>query len=146
MGIETAYFRHVTDEPVRGRCENVAATEESAWRGGLLQGQVHDDNCWAMGGYGGHAGAFGTIRDVLQFARALYPIGERGGFLTSLTLKAAWSPVLHPPGCSRTLGWDMPSGQEPSAGRYFSSKSVGHLGFTGTSLWIDPEAGLAVRF
>lgn len=150
MGLETAFFRHVVDEPVRGRREEIAATEESPWRGGLLQGQVHDDNCWAMGGYGGHAGAFGTVRDVLQFARVLYPAwplrGSAGasGFLSRETLRAAWTPVTEPKGCSRTLGWDMPSGDEPAAGRFFSSSSVGHLGYTGTSLWIDPEAGLAV--
>lgn len=150
MGLETAFFRHVSDEPVRGRRESIAATEESPWRGGLLQGQVHDDNCWAMGGYAGHAGAFGTVRDVLQFARALYPSYPSrwstgvGGFLSRETLRAVWTPVTQPWGCSRTLGWDTPSGEESSAGRGFSPGSVGHLGFTGTSLWIDPEAGLAV--
>lgn len=150
MGLETAFFRHVMDEPVRGRREEVAATEESPWRGGLLQGQVHDDNCWSMGGYAGHAGAFGTVRDVLQFARALYPAslsarsGGVGGFLSRETLRASWTPVTEPAGCSRTLGWDTPSGDEPSAGRLFSRLSAGHLGYTGTSLWVDPEAGLAV--
>jgi CubicO group peptidase (beta-lactamase class C family) len=145
MGLETAFFAHVDDDPVRGRREDVAATEESAWRGGMLQGQVHDDNCWSMGGYAGHAGAFGTVRDVLQFARALYPgLSGQAGFLSKETLHAVWTRVPLPPGCSRTLGWDTPSGDEPSAGRYFSKKSVGHLGYTGTSLWIDPEAGLAV--
>jgi CubicO group peptidase (beta-lactamase class C family) len=150
MGLETAFFRHVVDEPVRGRREDIAATEESPWRGGLLQGQVHDDNCWAMGGYAGHAGAFGTVRDVLQFARALYPAWPSrgsaglGGFLSRGTLREAWTPVSQPPGCPRTLGWDTPTGEESSVGRYFSPRTVGHLGFTGTSLWIDLEAGLAV--
>jgi CubicO group peptidase (beta-lactamase class C family) len=153
MGIETAFFRRVTEDPVRARLEQVAATEESPWRGGMLQGQVHDDNCWSMGGYGGHAGAFGSVRDVLHFARALYPawsgthagpVGARRGFLSSPTLRAAWTRVTAPVGCERTLGWDTPSGPDSSAGRYFSAQTVGHLGFTGTSLWIDTRAGLAV--
>jgi CubicO group peptidase (beta-lactamase class C family) len=92
-----------------------------------------------MGGYGGHAGAFGTIRDVLHFARGLMT-----GFLSSPVLDAAWTRVQNPPGCDRTLGWDTPSGPTSSAGGHFSEQSVGHLGFTGTSLWIDPKAQLAV--
>ena len=64
-------------------------------------------------------------------------------FLSRETLRAAWTRVRAPLGCSRTLGWDTPSGELPSVGRFFSRQSVGHLGYTGTSLWIDPEAGLA---
>ena len=66
------------------------------------------------------------------------------GFLSQQVLHALWTRVSEPQGCARTLGWDTPSGESPSAGKYFSSNSVGHLGFTGTSLWIDPDAGLAV--
>jgi CubicO group peptidase (beta-lactamase class C family) len=144
MGLETAFYRAVTADPLSARLEEVAATEECPWRGGVLQGQVHDDNCWSMGGYGGHAGVFGSARDVLQFARALLAGQGHGGFLSRETLRAAWSRVDEPPGCARTLGWDTPSGDEPSAGRLFSSRSVGPMGYTGTSLWVDPEARLAV--
>jgi CubicO group peptidase (beta-lactamase class C family) len=76
---------------------------------------------------------------VLEFARALLT-----GFLSREVLSAAWTRVSEPPSCSRTLGWDTPTGQEPSASSLFSPRSVGHLGFTGTSLWIDPDARLAV--
>jgi CubicO group peptidase (beta-lactamase class C family) len=136
-----AFFKRTDRSIDLGRLPDVAATENSQWRGGVLQGQVHDDNCWAMGGYGGHAGAFGTVEDVLRFARAL-----AAGFLSPTTLKAQWTRVPQPPGCERTLGWDTPSqqGGEPSASTAFSPLSVGHLGFTGTSLWIDPPAGVAV--
>jgi CubicO group peptidase (beta-lactamase class C family) len=140
LGIRGAFFRRVKQPPDQSVLDYVAATEQCAWRGGVLQGQVHDDNCWAMGGYGGHTGAFGTARDVLHFARALM-IGRA---LTDSTLKSVWTQVSCPPGCSRTLGWDTPSGEVSSAGRKFSPYSVGHLGFTGTSLWIDLEAELAV--
>jgi CubicO group peptidase (beta-lactamase class C family) len=139
MGIRGTFYRKVTRAPDEAIKDSVAATENSSWRGGVLQGQVHDDNCWAMGGYGGHAGVFGAARDVLYFSKKLLE-----GFLSPSTLKAIWTRVPMPPGCDRTLGWDTPSGEQSSSGRLFSKNSVGHLGFTGTSLWIDPEAEIAV--
>jgi CubicO group peptidase (beta-lactamase class C family) len=144
MGIEMgegkgAFYRRIDNSPENARLDFVAATEKDSWRGGLLQGQVHDDNCWAMGGYAGHAGAFGRAQDVLQFAARLVM-----GHFSRETLGAMWTRVPQPSGCERTLGWDTPSGAEPSAGRFFSPRSVGHLGYTGTSIWIDPEASLAV--
>ncbi|OFZ56425.1 MAG: hypothetical protein A2428_15755 [Bdellovibrionales bacterium RIFOXYC1_FULL_54_43] len=137
MGVRDAFYRRVNRRAESAVLEQVAATENCPWRG-AIQGQVHDDNCWAMGGYGGHAGAFAKIRDLLQFARSLMT-----GFLSSETRRAAWSRVSSPAGCLRTLGWDTPGAVETSA-RGLSDRSVGHLGFTGTSLWIDPERGLAI--
>lgn len=139
MGLSGAFFRRVRCSVEEGRMESVAATEDCPWRGGVLQGQVHDDNCWSMGGYAGHAGAFGTIEDVLRFARAL-----ANGFISGKVMSQVWSRVSQPPGCERTLGWDTPSGPDSSAGHLFSARTVGHLGFTGTSLWIDLEKGVAV--
>lgn len=139
MGIRGAFYRKVNRGVEKGRLEHVAATESCPWRGGVLQGQVHDDNCWSMGGVAGHAGAFGRAEDVMTFAAGLM-----GGFLSRRTLERAWRRVPRPVDCSRTLGWDTPSGETPSASRKFSPRSVGHLGFTGTSLWMDPEAGMAV--
>ena len=118
--------------------QNVAPTEDCSWRKSVTKGQVHDDNCWAMGGYGGHAGAFGNLRDLLWFARELM-----GGFLSHEILKKMWTPVSQPPNCERTLGWDTPS-QNSMTGKYFSPWSVGHWGFTGTSLWVDLEKQTAV--
>lgn len=137
MGEGGLHYRRVERAPEASILDEAAATEKDEWRG-VLQGQVHDENCWAMGGYGGHAGVFGRAEDVLRVAAALL-----GGFLSPATLRAAWTRVASPVGCERTLGWDTPSGPASSAGRYFSTRSVGHLGFTGTSLWIDPEAGIA---
>jgi CubicO group peptidase (beta-lactamase class C family) len=139
MGIQGAFFRRVKSSAEDAVLGEVAATELCPWRGGVLQGQVHDDNCWVMGGYGGHAGAFGSIRDVLHFAKRLFE-----GFLSPEVLRAVWTRVLKPVGCERTLGWDTPSGDLPAASRLFSPQSVGHLGFSGTSLWIDPVEKLAV--
>ncbi len=142
LGLDGLHFRPVDRPVASARDERVAATEDSAWRGGVLQGQVHDDNCWAMGGVAPHAGAFGTVTDVLGFARALF----EGGFSRE-TLARSWArvaPPVGPAGCERTPGWDTPSGSNPSSGSRFSKRAVGHLGFTGTSLWIDPDARLAV--
>ncbi len=142
MGIQGAKFHHTHLRNFRpgmqGIREEYAATENCPHRGGVLQGQVHDDNCWAMGGFAGHAGAFGQARDVLQFVRELF-----SGFLSPQTLDFMWTRVARPSGCERTPGWDTPSGIS-SAGTKFSGTTVGHLGFTGTSLWIDLEAELAV--
>jgi CubicO group peptidase (beta-lactamase class C family) len=137
---EGPFFVRTDRASFKARLENVAATEDCPWRGSILQGQVHDDNCWAMGGFAGHAGAFGSARDLLIFSKKL--LQDR--WLTPETLNRMWARVTEPPNCDRTLGWDTPSGETPALGRYFSSSSVGHLGFTGTSLWIDPQAGVAV--
>lgn len=138
-GLDALSFFPVDQSASQAVRENVAATEYSEWRGGLLQGQVHDDNCWAMGGVAGHAGVFGRVEDVLRFARAL-----RQGFLGHEILETMWARAAEPAGCERTLGWDTPSRDGSSVGRHFFPGTVGHLGFTGTSLWIDRSAKLAV--
>lgn len=134
------HYRPTRPSP-RDRLQYVA-TENCPWRHEVLQGQVHDDNCWAMGGVGGHAGVFGRVGDVLDFASQLVT----GDFLTTSTKRAMWSRVASPLGCERTLGWDTPSHGPggSSAGKLFSGWTVGHLGFTGTSLWIDLQRQVAI--
>ncbi len=139
LGMAGCRFFKVDRGVEAGRRDEVAATENCPWRGGVLQGQVHDDNCWAMGGYAGHAGMFGTARDLLLFAGGL----AHGQFLSEKTRTQMWARVDQPAGASRTLGWDTPSGDRPAAGKLFSARSVGHLGFTGVSLWLDLDAGVA---
>lgn len=118
-----------------------APTEFDAWRGRLLVGEVHDDNCWALGGASGHAGLFGTASAVGAFARHVLQVfdGRRGVFAreTLLTFAARRPDV---PGSSRALAWDtmLPTS---SCGTRMSARAIGHTGFTGTSLWIDPERG-----
>ena len=124
----------------RPRC---APTGVSAWRGRRLTGEVHDDNCWALGGCAGHAGLFGTVDAVGRFARRWMEdaaggphhwIG-RGATLDVFSRRDAT------PGSSRALGWDtMLPGS--SCGPLLSATSIGHTGFTGTSLWLDLERGV----
>lgn len=145
MGISGAHYRRIAgaagSDPDTQSSKYVA-TERCPWRGAVLQGQVHDDNCWSMGGVSGHAGVFATLKDLMIFGQK-----HLSGFLPESTLRVAWSPVTPPWGPAdsfRTPGWDMPSGLRPSLGTRFSKNSVGHLGFTGTSFWMDPDRGLAV--
>lgn len=139
MGITGATYRRTNCSATEGLDLLAAATEDCPWRKAVMQGQVHDDNCWAMGGYAGHSGAFASMGDLMLFVKSLFE-----GFFTPPTLSALWTQVSQPPGCLRTLGWDMPSLSGSSSGSLFSPQSVGHLGFTGTSLWIDPQSQLAV--
>ena len=123
--------------------DRIAATERDSARGGLIWGEVHDPNAWAIGGVAGHAGLFGSARDLAVFAQMLLNGGEYGSvrILRPQTI-ARWT-APQGPGASRALGWDTPSG-ESSAGHFFSPRSFGHTGYTGTSIWIDPERGLFV--
>ena len=121
----------------------IAATEVAADRGGLIWGDVHDANAWAMGGVAGHAGLFSSIRDLAVFAQMLLNNGEYNGvrILRPQTI-ARWTA---PQGrrASRALGWDTPSGSS-SAGHFFGPRSFGHTGYTGTSMWMDPERGVFI--
>ncbi len=122
--------------------EEVAATEQSDWRGGVLQGEVHDENCWSMGGIAGHAGLFGTASQVVEIVNPLF----RGRLFSPDVAEAAFSRITPSEGPARTLGgWDVPSGEGSSAGPQLSARKgvVGHLGFTGTSLWVDRSSGWA---
>jgi CubicO group peptidase (beta-lactamase class C family) len=140
LGLTSVHFRPLG---AGGRIERaqVPATEVSAQRGGLIQGIVHDDNAYAMGGIATHAGLFCTARDAGGLAVAAMEAYEAGGFLDRGT--AAWSISPVAPGC-RTPGWDVKSETGSSAGRLFGDRSFGHLGFTGCSIWADPEARLVV--
>lgn len=139
VGEKGLHYKRIERAASMTRDARYAATEACPWRKTILQGQVHDDNCYSMGGYSGHAGVFGHVTDVLDFSKKLLH-----GFLTPKTLARMWTRVPRPAGCERTPGWDTPSGEMPAFGSFFSRSSVGHLGFTGTSLWIDPARGLAI--
>mgnify|MGYP006272697763 CR=1 FL=1 len=122
----------------------IAPTEADPWRGRVLRGEVHDENAWALGGAAGHAGLFGTAAAVGVFARHLLQILDgRVGFARRETLAAFVTRHGGVPGSSRALGWDtmLPTS---SCGRLMSPRAFGHTGFTGTSLWIDPDAGTYV--
>jgi len=114
-----------------------------AFRGGLVWGVVHDENAWALGGVAGHAGLFASARDLAVFTQMLLNGGEYGGvrILRAETV-ARWT-ARQRRDASRALGWDTPA-PGSSAGRFFSPRSFGHTGFTGTSIWADPEKQLFV--
>jgi CubicO group peptidase (beta-lactamase class C family) len=137
---DTRFTPNTADAALRAR---IAPTAVDTSRGGLLWGVVHDGNAWALGGVSGHAGLFSSARDLAAFAQMLLNGGSFGGArLVGPQTLARWT-APQGPGSSRALGWDTPSGTS-SSGRYFSPRSLGHTGFTGTSLWVDPERGLFV--
>ena len=124
--------------------ERIAPTEQCPWRSRLIQGQVHDENAYAAGGVDGHAGLFGTAADVHRLLMEL--LDCYGGYK---------SPGLFPQpivreflefkiGTERSLGFDRPAERNSAAGRFFSQNSVGHLGFTGTSFWMDLSRSIIV--
>jgi CubicO group peptidase (beta-lactamase class C family) len=151
--------------------DRIAPTELDPWRGRVLRGEVHDENAAAMDGVSGHAGLFGSAEDLLTFAEWMLEqadgpgtrvAGDGGGQAVGSsvsmesTRRPSGRPIVRPsvfhqftgrqnivPGSSRALGWDTPS-PGSSAGTLLSQSSFGHTGFTGTSLWIDPDHRLAI--
>ncbi len=141
-------FFYDRSSPTSFAQENFAATEACPRRKVILQGMVHDENAYAMGGYSGHAGLFGTTRDVFEITRFLVAtyLGKQQDLLAPKTVRTFFTRQKNPENTTWALGWDTPSRENSSAGKYFSQKSVGHLGFTGTSLWIDLEKEVVVIF
>lgn len=114
--------------------EACAATEVCAVRGRLLRGEVHDENAWSLGGAGGHAGLFGSARGVVEFGLEIL----RGRLLSP----AALEEMCRPQTPDRALGWHRRHAHW-SGGSLCSPRTIGHVGFTGTGLWIDLERGIA---
>jgi CubicO group peptidase (beta-lactamase class C family) len=135
----------------------IAPTELDPWRGRVLRGEVHDENAARLDGVSGHAGLFGSAPDLLTFAEWMmkgWNEGrmERGTATTTPSIVPSFPRSLFRefthrqsliPGSQRALGWDTPA-PGSSAGAFLSATSFGHTGFTGTSLWIDPERRLAI--
>lgn len=118
----------------------IAATENCSWRDRILWGEVHDPNASAMGGVAGHAGLFATADDVMTFAGAFLDGWHGRSDLFPKNLVREFCTRQHLPEDSDwAMGWDTPTQGASSSGKHFSPNSVGHLGFTGTSLWIDLE-------
>jgi CubicO group peptidase (beta-lactamase class C family) len=115
--------------------------DDRTFRLRIIEGEVNDENAFVMGGVSGHAGLFAPAIDVARFAECML----RGGapILQPTTVELFTRREVLPVGTSRALGWDTPS-PPSSSGKYFSTRSFGHLGYTGTSLWIDPERQLSV--
>ena len=140
LGMRDTMFR----PPARLR-PRIAPTEFDLWRGRLVQGEVHDENAFALGGVAPHAGLFGTAPDLARFARMLLNGGVLDGHrIVSRETIELFTRRAGIPGSDRALGWDTKSAEGSSAGTLFSRRSFGHTGFTGTSIWMDPERDLFV--
>jgi CubicO group peptidase (beta-lactamase class C family) len=139
---DTGFLREPPPEAERRR---FAATENCPWRGRIVWGEVHDPNAAAMGGVAGHAGLFAPADDVLRFGTALLDVWRgRSDVLPRERLVEFAKRQNLPPGSDWALGWDTPSVGGSSSGQHFSPRSIGHLGFTGTSLWVDLDAQAVV--
>ena len=131
--------------PPKALLTRIAPTENDAtYRKRLLRGEVHDENAFAMGGAAGHAGMFATAPDLAAFCQLLLNGGSYAHqrLLSRATVAQFTAPEALAAG-TRTLGWMVPTA-ESASGRYFSAHSFGHLGFTGSSIWIDPDRQLFV--
>jgi CubicO group peptidase (beta-lactamase class C family) len=115
--------------------------DDREFRMKVIQGEVHDPNAAIMHGVAGHAGVFAPAEDVAKFAHCMLSGGAP--ILRRETVELFTKRQASPAGTSRALGWDTPSSPSQS-GQYFSARSFGHLGYTGTSLWCDPERQLSV--
>jgi CubicO group peptidase (beta-lactamase class C family) len=137
LGIDFATFR-----PPFAWLPLMPPTEsDQAFRRRIVRGEVHDENAWVLGGVAGHAGCFATAEAIAAFAECML----RGGapLLLRHTVDLFTRREALPAGTSRALGWDTPSIPSQS-GKFFSPRSYGHLGYTGASLWNDPERQLSV--
>ena len=142
LGMASTGFR-VAGEPDT----SVVPTEvDDYFRFRLIQGEVHDETAWILGGAAGHAGLFSTARDMTRFAGMLTRQGRHEGaaFLQPETIRL-FTTAVDTSQHSRALGWDTRNARKPSSsGAFFGPRSFGHTGFTGTSIWIDPDAELYV--
>jgi CubicO group peptidase (beta-lactamase class C family) len=143
LGVELRFI--LLDQGPGELKERIAATERCPWRGRLLKGEVNDDNAWAMGGVAGQAGLFGPAREVFRLLAWLRD--SLGGRAAPFLLKPETAGLIltRPfPGQPRTHGFDVPAEEGSAAGELFGPGAIGHLGFTGTSLWMEPGSGLTV--
>jgi CubicO group peptidase (beta-lactamase class C family) len=138
-------MRETLYRPPAALLPRIAPTErDDAWRERVVHGEVHDENAFAMGGVAPHAGLFSTARDLSLFAQMMLDGGRANDrrIVSSATIDLFTRRAGIVPGSDRALGWDTRSAEGSSAGTLFSPSAFGHTGFTGTSLWIDPEREL----
>ena len=131
------------EKPAPKEMPGVSTPPRSTFRQRIIQGEVHDENAYILGGVSGHAGLFSTAEDLARFAHTMLHGGRP--ILRPETIALFTRRESVPPGTSRALGWDTPSAPSQS-GKHFGPRSFGHLGYTGTSLWIDPDRQLSITF
>ncbi len=129
--------------PAAWRASIPPTADDRSFRKRIIQGEVQDENASVLGGVAGHAGLFATAEDLATFAHVLLQTDGQPSWFRPETLALFTRRETAPAGTSRALGWDTPSSPSQS-GKYFSASSFGHLGYTGTSLWIDPERQLSI--
>ncbi len=142
---------HTAFNPPAGWHDSIPPTaDDVSFRHRIIQGEVQDENASVLGGVAGHAGLFATAEDLATFAHSLLQVAKTSAtpalhkeLLRPETLALFTTREASPAGTSRALGWDTPSSPSQS-GKYFSARSFGHLGYTGTSLWIDPQRQLSI--
>lgn len=138
-------LRETTFRPNKALTERAAPTEKRGdhW----MRGEVHDPRAYLLGGVAGHAGLFSTADEVAVFAQMILNGGSFAGqrILKPETVRLMTTPRNVPKG-QRTLGWDVRTNFSSNRGDGFSAHSFGHTGFTGTSIWIDPDNEIAVIF
>jgi CubicO group peptidase (beta-lactamase class C family) len=133
--IDLAQLRRQVIVPVE---KAIAPTERCPWRRRILCGEVHDDNAWAIGGVAGHAGLFASAADVNGLLLCLRACARGvAGPLSEVAVRTMWQRDEQVPDSTWALGWDTPSPERSSAGTRISRHAVGHLGFSGTSVWMD---------
>jgi serine-type D-Ala-D-Ala carboxypeptidase len=136
-----AMINTTVNPPADTRRQIPPTADDRTFRKKIIQGEVQDENASVLGGVAGHAGLFSTAEDLARFAHAMLHGGRP--ILRSETVALFTHRESAPPGTSRALGWDTPSSPSQS-GKYFGPRSFGHLGYTGTSLWIDPDRQLSI--
>lgn len=153
--VEKKIYKHLNLEkdlffpkPRQKNTRNIfAPTEHCPWRKKILTGEVSDENCYILGGVSGHAGVFGNVGGVLTVCNHLLDVWKKKAdhpVVDSDNLRIFFNRRLKTKGSTWALGFDTPNREGSSAGKYFSQQSTGHLGFTGTSFWIDPDRELVV--
>lgn len=139
LGMRSTMYR-----PPAWMRQRIAPTERDPWRGRLVYGEVHDENSYALGGVAGHAGLFSTAHDLAIFAQMYLGRGSyEGQRIVSEAAVKAFTQAQDTSISNRALGWEVPNGTN-SAGHLLSKHAFGHTGFTGTSIWMDPDRDIFV--
>lgn len=141
LGIENLFFVDLYAPQTKG---DFAATEHCPWRNKVLVGEVHDENAYVSGGIQGHAGLFGSataVHTLLLTLLSAYHLETSNPFFSTDLVRLFFRRL---PNTDKALGFDAPAVKNSSSGNFFSSNSVGHLGFTGTSFWLDLDRSVIV--
>ncbi len=143
LKLSNTAFRPIDSFVNTGQKLGVAASEKCPWRGNVLIGQVHDDNAFVLNGVAGHAGLFSNAGDLFKFtAEVLRSYKDGSGSLFSQ--KTIRKYITKPEGGSWAFGWDTPTPGKSTSGSFFSRNSIGCIGFTGCTIWVDLDRDFVV--